>query len=831
MIVESSPLIPHNDPSLMFVNSGMVQFKNYFTGLDKPQFSKVTTSQKCVRAGGKHNDLENVGYTARHHTFFEMLGNFAFQGAYFKEQAILLAWNFLIQELNLNKEKLYVTVFSEDNEAKTIWKKVSGFSDNKIIDISTSDNFWSMGDTGPCGPCSEIFYDHGNKYEGGLPGSINQDGDRYIEIWNIVFMQYNQDINGKREVLPNPAIDTGMGLERISAVMQGVNSNYEIDLFKRLIDASYSIIKNKLGSPSHRVIADHLRSSVFLIADGILPSNEGRGYVLRRIIRRAMRHVHSLGYEGNILSALSNILIEEMHRAYPEIKRAQALIESTLHDEEERFSETLSRGMRIIEGEISKISSGGILSGDKAFLLYDTYGFPLDLTKDFLLQHNISVDEKRFEEAMLEQKQRSSWKGSGESMQDKIWFEYSLVPTNFCGYERYECTADILGIVKDGVRVESAQGGEVFIIFNQTPFYAESGGQVADTGVAGIHSVLDVQNGGNDLFIHKVLLHDSVMIGDVLNLHVDIKRRNKIKANHSATHILHKALKDILGQHVVQKGSLVNESKLRFDFAHNSKLPEGVILQIEKVVNEHIVANCQVSIDFMQKQKAIERGAQALFGEKYGDEVRVIAMGDSIELCGGTHVNRTGDIGLFKIVSEEAIASGIRRIEALTGEIAFEFLSNKSSSIKKIADFLKTKEEGLLDEIKNLKQKNGILENELSIFKIKQLYATASFEKLNHVYFTIIETDQFIDLKLALDHMRSKDSIVVLLIKDSTMCIFSYSALVSAADVLGECIKNTAGKGGGSKLMAQAGGFSISDNHWIKENIKKIICKIEEKKK
>ncbi len=829
IIMDSAPLVPQNDPSLMFVNSGMVQFKNYFTGIDKPKVSKVTTSQKCVRAGGKHNDLDNVGYTARHHTFFEMLGNFAFQGAYFKDQAILLAWNFLISELGLNKERLYITVFEEDEDARRVWKKVTGFSDEKIIGISTSDNFWSMGDTGPCGPCTEIFYDHGEKYSGGLPGSKNQDGDRYIEIWNIVFMQYNQLINGSREVLPSTAIDTGMGLERIAAVVQGVNDNYEIDLFRNLINASYQIIQNDIKSPSHKVIADHLRSAVFLISDGVLPSNEGRGYVLRRIIRRAMRHVNSLSCNGKVLSVLSELLIQEMHDAYPEIKAASSLVKSTLENEEEKFADTLSRGIKLLEAEISTIPSGGMLNGKKAFLLYDTYGFPIDLTIDFLLQHGIKVDEAGFDKAMLEQKNRSSWKGSGEISQEKLWFELDLKPTEFCGYEKTACTATILSIIQNGEPVNTAKIGTVFVIFNKTPFYAESGGQVSDTGFADKNAALDVQKEGAGLFVHKVLLNEEIKVGTEVYLSVNNDRREMIAANHSATHLLHKALKDMFGDHVVQKGSLVNESKLRFDFTHNSKVSNEDLLKIERIINCQIRKNCEINAKLMAKQEAVQSGALALFGEKYGDIVRVISMGDSIELCGGTHARKTSDIGIFKIISEEAVASGVRRIEAITGNVAIDFFNSQSQSIKKIAEILKINEDGIKDEIINLKQKNAALERELSLSKIKLLYSSALFKKADDIVIMVMEADEDIDLKIAADYMKKQDTVIVLFIKNTTICIFSYSNLIVAGDLLKVCIENTGAKGGGNKAVAQAGGLKILDKERIKRDIEEIVCQIQKK--
>jgi alanyl-tRNA synthetase len=674
----SSSLVPHNDPTLMFTAAGMVPFKNYFTGVEKPAFPRAATSQKCVRAGGKHNDLDNVGYTARHHTFFEMLGNFSF-GDYFKQDAIEHAWNLLTKDFGLSADKLYVTVYHTDDEAFNIWKKLTGFADEKIIRIASSDNFWSAGDTGPCGPCSEIFYDHGAHIWGGLPGTPEQDGDRFVEIWNLVFMQYEQLEGGQRVNLPKPSIDTGMGLERISAVMQGVHDNYDIDLFKGLIGASQSISGNAEHMVSHRVIADHLRSSCFLIADGVLPSNEGRGYVLRRIMRRAMRHAHQLGCKEPLMYKLVPALIEQMGAHYPELARAQATITDNLRQEEERFKQTLERGLKLLEEEATKIPDSGILSGAVAFKLYDTYGFPLDLTQDIMRGLGKGVDSASFESHMETQRDmaRASHKGSGDTATGKIWFEVKekVGATEFVGYDEDEADAKVLAIVKDGKSVESAGiGAEVFVVLDKTPFYGESGGQTGDTGVfakGDLESavVLDTQKPLEDFIVHKVILSDYLDVGEKIYVQIDGVRRDAIRANHSATHLLHKALRDALGDHVAQKGSLVAADKLRFDFSHTGSMSREEIATVEKCVNEMVWGATAVGCQEMAPDDAIKAGAMALFGEKYGDKVRVLSMGKdnySVELCGGTHVANTGDIGLFKITSETGIAAGVRRIEAVT---------------------------------------------------------------------------------------------------------------------------------------------------------------------
>ena len=681
-IVESSNLVPNNDPTLMFTNSGMVQFKNVFTGLEKKSFKLATTAQKCVRAGGKHNDLENVGYTPRHHTFFEMLGNFSF-GDYFKEQAIHHAWNLLTKEFQIPKEKLLATVYAEDDESFNLWKKIAGFSDDKIIRIPTSDNFWSMGDTGPCGPCSEIFYDHGEKLKGGLPGSPEQDGDRYIEIWNLVFMQYEQISKDKRINLPKPSVDTGMGLERMTAVLQGTYDNYNIDHFKKIMSASADITKapiNEKTIASHRVIADHLRASSFLIAEGILPSNEGRGYVLRRIMRRGMRHAHTLGSKNPVFFKLFETLLKEMSESYPELKRGQDLIVETLKNEEEKFSSLLERGIKILDENLEKVKNK-ILPGDIAFKLYDTYGFPLDLTADILRGKNIAVDNKGFEEAMEKSKElaRANWKGSGDKSVEEKWFKVreEINATEFLGYEYDKAEGVVLKISKGKSFINEAQtGDEVEIITNQTPFYAESGGQVGDQGFISTANckikITDTQKKMGDLHVHLGKVESgSIKIGENVNLVIDVYRRNDARAYHSATHLLHEALRRTLGKHVIQKGSLVSPEKLRFDFSHNKPIENSELNKIEKYVNDMVATSSDVRTRIMTPDEAVENGALALFGEKYGEEVRVLSMGKegsayfSTELCGGTHVRNTKDIGRFKIVSQSAIASGIRRVEAL----------------------------------------------------------------------------------------------------------------------------------------------------------------------
>ena len=724
-IVDSSNLVPSNDPTLMFTNSGMVQFKNVFTGLENRDYKRAVTSQKCVRAGGKHNDLENVGYTPRHHTFFEMLGNFSF-GDYFKDVAIELAWNLITKEFQISKDKLSVSVYAEDEEAFNLWKKIAGLPENRIYKISTNDNFWSMGDLGPCGPCSEIFYDHGDHLKGGPPGSKDQDGDRFIEIWNLVFMQFEQISKEKRVNLPKPSVDTGMGLERISALLQGTHDNYETDHFKNLINFSSDLTKTKLTNKniaSHRVIADHLRASSFLIAEGVLPSNEGRGYVLRRIMRRGMRHSHTLGSKEPIFYKMVPTLIKEMADSYPELKIAEALITETLKTEEEKFSLLLGRGIEILNQNLNKVKNN-IFPGEIAFKLYDTYGFPLDLTADILKNRNIKVDNAVFDKEMEKNKKlaRANWKGSGDKSLEEKWFKAreQLNPTEFLGYEFDKLEAVVLKIGKGKDFVKEAKtDDEVEIITNQTPFYAESGGQVGDQGI--IYSndckvkIKDTQKKMGDLHVHYGKIErGSLKINQTVNLEIDADRRNNARAYHSATHLLHEALRRILGKHVTQKGSLVSSEKLRFDFSHNRPIEKNEIEKIENYVNEMVNTATDVKTRIMTPKEAVDKGALAMFGEKYGDEVRVLSMGKenegyfSTELCGGTHVKNTKDIGKFKIINQSSIAAGVRRVEALRD--------------KQLVNYEKSLKEGKSLKDKSLKDQISQIKNELAKYKIEPVY-------------------------------------------------------------------------------------------------------------
>ncbi len=724
-IVDSSNLVPNNDPTLMFTNSGMVQFKNVFTGLEKRDYKTATTSQKCVRAGGKHNDLENVGYTPRHHTFFEMLGNFSF-GDYFKEQAIHHAWNLLTKDFNLPKEKLLVTVFHKDNDAFNLWKKIAGLNESKIIKISTSDNFWSMGDTGPCGPCSEIFYDHGDKLKGGPPGSPDEDGDRFIEIWNLVFMQYEQISKQKRIELPKPSVDTGMGLERMTAVLQGTHDNYKIDHFQKIMAASSDLTKTSIDSKtiaSHRVIADHLRASSFLIAEGILPSNEGRGYILRRIMRRGMRHAHSLGSKNPVFYKLFEVLLNEMQNSYPELINGRELIVETLKNEEEKFSSLLVRGMKILDDNLNKVQNK-TFPGLEAFKLYDTYGFPLDLTADILRSKNIKVDSDGFEREMEKSKNlaRANWKGSGDKSVEERWFKVreELSPTEFLGYEFDKAEAVIIKISKKGKFVESASvGDEIEVITNQTPFYGESGGQVGDQGYIFNSNckikINDTQKKMGDLFVHHGKVEKgSISIGQSVNLKIDVLKRNNSKANHSATHLLHESLRRTLGKHVTQKGSLVSPERLRFDFSHNKPIEKEEMTKINNIVNEIVEGSSDVQTRIMTPKEAVNMGALALFGEKYGDEVRVVFIGKenngffSIELCGGTHVKNTKDVGKFKVISQSSIASGVRRVEALRD--------------KQLEEYEKTQKTDKSLKESNLKKDIKLIKNELEKLKIEPYF-------------------------------------------------------------------------------------------------------------
>ena len=724
-IVDSSNLVPNNDPTLMFTNSGMVQFKNIFTGLEKKNYKRAVTSQKCVRAGGKHNDLENVGYTPRHHTFFEMLGNFSF-GDYFKDVAIELAWNLITKEFKISKDKICVSVYSDDQEAFDLWKKIAGLSENKIYKISTSDNFWSMGELGPCGPCSEIFYDHGDHLQGGPPGSKDQDGDRFIEIWNLVFMQYEQISKNKRIDLPKPSVDTGMGLERISALLQGTHDNYETDHFKTLIEASSYLTKTKItkeNKASHRVIADHLRASSFLIAEGVLPSNEGRGYVLRRIMRRGMRHSHTLGSKEPIFYKMIPTLINEMSDSYPELKMAEPLITETLKTEEEKFSLLLVRGIEILNDNLNKVKKN-LFPGEVAFKLYDTYGFPLDLTEDILKNKSIKVDRGGFDNEMKKSKKlaRANWKGSGDKSLEEKWFKAreQLNPTEFLGYETEKLEGVVLkiGIGKDFVN-EAKNGDKVEIVTNQTPFYAESGGQIGDSGIIYSNNckviIEDTQKKMGDLHVHIGKIHSgSLKINQNVNLEIDTNKRNNAKAYHSATHLLHESLRRILGKHVTQKGSLVSSEKLRFDFSHNKPIEKNEIDKIEKYVNDMINTGTDVKTRIMTPKEAVEKGALAMFGEKYGEEVKVLSIGKeknryfSTELCGGTHVKNTKDIGKFKIINQSSIASGVRRIEGLRQ--------------KQLEDYERSLKEGKILKDKSLNEQMNLVKNEILKHKIKPSY-------------------------------------------------------------------------------------------------------------
>ncbi|TDK36658.1 alanine--tRNA ligase [Rhizobium deserti] len=736
-VVSSSPLVPRNDPTLMFTNAGMVQFKNVFTGLEKRPYSTAATAQKCVRAGGKHNDLDNVGYTARHHTFFEMLGNFSF-GDYFKENAIELAWNLITKEFGIDAKRLLVTVYHTDDEAFGLWKKIAGLTDDRIIRIATSDNFWAMGDTGPCGPCSEIFYDHGDHIWGGPPGSPEEDGDRFIEIWNLVFMQYEQVTKEERVDLPRPSIDTGMGLERVAALLQGKHDNYDIDLFRALISASEDATGIKADGErraSHRVIADHLRSSAFLIADGVLPSNEGRGYVLRRIMRRAMRHAELLGAREPLMWKLLPTLVQQMGRAYPELVRAEALISETLRLEENRFRKTLERGLSLLSDATTTLGKGDMLDGETAFKLYDTYGFPLDLTQDALRAREIGVDISGFTDAMERQKAeaRSHWAGSGDKATETIWFELKdkFGATEFLGYDTETAEGVVQAIVRDGKAVEAAAAGEhVQIVVNQTPFYGESGGQMGDTGLISTDysklQVADTQKKGEGVFVHSAVVTEGTLKqGDAVQLAVDHQRRSRLRSNHSATHLLHEALREVLGSHVAQKGSLVAPERLRFDVSHPKPMSAEELQVVEDMANAIILQNAPVTTRLMSVDDAIAEGAMALFGEKYGDEVRVVSMGTgiegqktgkpySIELCGGTHVHATGDIGLVRILGESAVGAGVRRVEAVTGDAARTYLAEQDERIKALAGALKVQPADVVARVESLVDERRKLEKELA---------------------------------------------------------------------------------------------------------------------
>ena len=828
----------------MFINAGMVPFKNVFTGLEAAPAPRATSSQKCVRAGGKHNDLDNVGYTARHHTFFEMLGNFSF-GDYFKEEAIVNAWELLTKIWELPADRLTATVYHDDDEAFDLWRKISGLPEERIIRISTNDNFWSMGDTGPCGPCSEIFYDHGEHIAGGPPGSPDEDGDRFVEIWNLVFMQYERDADGKMTALPKPSIDTGMGLERIAAVMQGVHNNYDIDTFKQLIGASENLVgaaQDDAALASHRVIADHLRACSFLMADGVLPANEGRGYVLRRIMRRAMRHAHLLGAADPLMHRLVPVLVGEMGQAFPELARAQPLVTETLRREEEKFRQTLDKGLKLLGEASSELTSGDELDGGVAFKLYDTYGFPYDLTEDALRADGISVDKAGFDAAMAQQKAaaRAAWKGSGQTASEDIWFDIADQhgSTEFTGYTGLKGDGEVVALVKDGMRVDSLSAGESgVLIVNQTPFYAESGGQEGDTGRVTSESgfaaaVSDVAKPLGRLHAHQLMVEEgAIAVGDTVSLMVDGKRRDEVRANHSATHLLHAALRNHLGKHVTQKGSLVAQDKLRFDFSHPQAVSADELAAIQAEVNAQLRGNAEVTTRLMSPDDAVEAGALALFGEKYGDEVRVLSMGldddadYSVELCGGTHVRALGDIGLFHITSESAVSGGVRRIEALTGEAARQYLVSRETGLQSVASTMRTAPDEAVSRVAALVEERKQLADELAAAK-KALAlagsgggaaAPAEDETIGDIRFRgrVIEGLNPKDLRGLLDEAKQEmgsgvAAIVAVNDGRAALAVAVTNDLTDSADAVALVRAGVAalgGKGGGGRAdMAQGGG-------------------------
>lgn len=852
-ILPSSSLVPNNDPTLMFTNAGMVQFKNIFIGAETRDYKRATTSQKCVRAGGKHNDLDNVGYTVRHHTFFEMLGNFSF-GDYFKEEAIKLAWDLVTKELDFPKERLVATVYHNDEDAYNLWKKIAGLSDSQLVRIATKDNFWQMGDTGPCGPCSEIFFDHGDKIWGGLPGSAEEDGDRYIEIWNNVFMQFEDLSDGSRVSLPKPSIDTGMGLERVAAILQGVHSNYEIDLFQNIISAIANMASSDPDGPlksSHNVVADHLRSSCFLIADGVLPSNEGRGYVLRRIMRRAMRHLQLLGIKEPMMYKLLPTLQKEMGEAYPELYRANALIHETIKTEESKFIKTLEKGIKLLDEESKDLVSGDTFDGETAFKLYDTYGFPLDLTQDALKNKNISVDTTTFDKAMQRQKAeaRKSWSGSGDAGVEKIWFELAdkFGNTEFLGYHCTSSDAQIKALVQGQNVVNSVSNGEFYLISNQTPFYGESGGQVGDIGfIKGANwkaQVTDTKKKLDGLFVHCCqIINGTAKAEDIASFEVDTNNRNKIRANHSVTHLLHKVLREKLGNHVSQKGSMVSAERARFDISHHKQISAEDIKEIEKEVNTAIRANYQTITRLMTPQEAVETGAMALFGEKYGDMVRVISMEKdsdkfSIELCGGTHVNSTGEIGYFNIVSESAVAAGVRRIEFITGEVAEKHTVDLEERIHNLSTLLKTTTPDLEAKILQILDENKKQEQE--IFKLKRDLLSGGENKnetevINGVNFVAKQMDGVSakELKIFVDEIKDK-------IKSGIICLMSctdgkVSTIIgvtndlvskySAVELVKKVAPHIGAQGGGGRAdMAQTGGTDTTNILSAFEELRKSI--------
>ncbi|SEK34180.1 alanyl-tRNA synthetase [Sphingomonas palmae] len=841
-IVPSAPLVPQNDPTLMFVNAGMVPFKNVFTGLETRPYSIATSPQKCVRAGGKHNDLDNVGYTARHHTFFEMLGNFSF-GDYFKEQAITHAWTLLTKEWGLPADKLTATVYHTDDQAFELWKKIAGLPDYRIIRIATKDNFWAMGSDGPCGPCSEIFYDHGEHIAGGPPGSPDEDGDRFVEIWNLVFMQFVQEADQIVGDLPRPSIDTGMGLERIAAVMQGVSDNYDTDTFKALIAASGALTHTATtgdNQASHRVIADHLRCSGFLVADGVLPANEGRGYVLRRIMRRAMRHAHLLGSKEPLMHRLVPALVAEMGAAYPELVRAQPLIEATLRQEETRFRQTLDKGLRLLDEATAGMGEGDTLAGETAFKLYDTFGFPYDLTEDALRAQGLQVDRAGFDSAMAEQKRaaRAAWKGSGAKASDELWFDLveEVGATEFTGYTSESGEGVVLALVKDGQRVDRAAPGEqVDMIVNQTPFYGESGGQVGDAGTLSSESglaatVTDTSKQLGKLFVHHAWVDaGELKVGDTVRLAIDVARRGAIRANHSATHLLHEALRERLGTHVAQKGSLVAPDRLRFDVSHSSAMAPAELADVEAAVNAQIRRNGTVETRLMTPDEAISMGAMALFGEKYGDEVRVVSMGTgddgqtySIELCGGTHAAALGDIGVFKVIGESAVSSGVRRVEALTGEAARQYLSARDEKLREAAATLRTTPDEVPARVAALLDERRRLERELA--EAKKALAlgggakdAAGPEMVGDVSFMaqVLEGFEAKGLRGAVDDARQQlgsGVVAIVAVNDGKATIAvgvtpDLIARFSAVDLVKLGVQALGGQGGGGRPdMAQGGG-------------------------
>ncbi|NDB84202.1 MAG: alanine--tRNA ligase [Alphaproteobacteria bacterium] len=847
--IQSSSLIPHNDPTMMFVNSGMVQFKNVFTGFETRDYKRATSCQKSVRAGGKHNDLENVGYTARHHTFFEMLGNFSF-GDYFKEEAIYFAWELLTKEFLIPKEKLYVTIYHTDSEAELFWKKIANLGSDRIIKISTNDNFWSMGETGPCGPCSEIFYDHGEHIPGGLPGASDQDGDRFIEIWNMVFMEYEQKDKDTRINLPQKSIDTGMGLERIAAVLQNVHDNYDIDIFQDLIRRSEDLIKVKAEGRSlfsYRIIADHLRSSSFLIADGVMPSNEGRGYVLRRIMRRAMRHARSLGASEPVMHNIVPTLVELMHEAYPELRRSESFIKEVIKSEEEKFIVALDRGMKILDEASGLIKKGDSLGGDIAFKLYDTYGFPLDLTQDILKERDITIDVSAFEKSMQEQKERArkSWGGSGESKFDKIWFDIKekYGSTEFLGYSHESLEGQVIALIRDGEELNEAKAHENFILVtNQTPFYGESGGQMGDIGYISAENssrenleieVLDTKKYLGSIIGHHCKVKKGVIkLGEVVSLAINQEYRAKLKKYHSATHLLHKALREILGEHITQKGSQVASDKLRFDISHMKPINKDELALIEKRVNQMILANGIVTTKLMNVEEAINSGAIALFGEKYDDEVRVVSMptggSDNIfatELCGGTHVGALGEIGLFKITAESAISSGVRRIEGVCGMDALKLCSELQSQVDSLSSFLKVGRDEIFTKVVDIAEAKKNLENNLAHAKEREFSVSIEEIEQNAIsagevlwYYKIVEmadakTQRIIASKIT-SHFPNLIFISISSLNDKISTVVSSGKMVCEQIPASEVIKLlstilSTGGGGGSKELAQSGGACL----------------------